>query len=30
MAKPLISYAAGKDCVCLDNFSKEKEPKESE
>jgi len=30
MKKPLVSYAAGKDCVTLDNFSKEKEPRESE
>jgi hypothetical protein len=28
MTKPLVSYAAGKDCVSLDNFCKEKEPRE--
>jgi hypothetical protein len=30
MSKPLISYAAGKDCLNLAKFCKEKEPKESE
>ena len=28
MTKPLVSYAAGKDCISLDNFCEDKEPRE--